>query len=31
MKRSALQIANLLLQKAKEIGESGELMTNMKL
>lgn len=26
-----LQIANLLLLKAKEIGESGELMTNMKL
>ncbi len=31
MVHKALQIANLLLQKAKEVGESGELMTNMKL
>ena len=31
MVHNALQIANLLLQKAKEVGESGELMTNMKL
>lgn len=31
MKNSALQIANLLVRKAKEVGESGELMTNMKL
>jgi len=31
MAHNALQIANLLLQKAKEVGDSGELMTNMKL